>query len=892
MRRFMFRVASFFRRGRADRELTRELTAHLQLLEDGYVANGMTPADARAAARRAFGGQVEQVRLRHRDARSFRWLDDSWVDFKLGARLLVKYPGLSIVGGISMAVAIAFGTASFAFFYSYMYPTLSLPEGDRLVALENWDVSVNNEWRRAAHDFEQWREEMQTVREIGAFRNLGRNLIVPGGSVEAITAAEITAPGFAAARVPPQLGRPILAEDVRPDAPPVLVIGHDVWQSRFGGDRSVVGREVRLGATVHTIVGVMPEGFGFPMNHSYWLPLRIDASRYPRGQGPSIFIFGRLAPGVTIADAQAELAAIGTRSTAAYPATHTQLRPQVLPYTYPLVDIQDVSLWQVGVMQGMVSMLLVVVAINIAILVYARTATRQGEIAVRTALGASRARVVGQLFVEALVLAGLSAGIGLLIARFAIAQGHAIMQTEVGRMPFWLDEGIPLVTIVYVVGLTLLAAVLAGVVPGLKATRHQVQTTLRDVSTGTGLALGRTWTLLIIGQVSLAVAALPAVVATGWREVRQATSVPVFAAEQYLAARFALGEEELPPGVDPEEYRRGRMSGLARLQAELAMRVETEPWASDVSMATAVPGNEPTARVEVEDVRGQAAAGREVRRNDVAGDFFQAFDARLLTGRSLNDADTDAVIVNRTFVDRVLGGANVLGRRLRYLPSAEGPPGETAPERWYEIVGVVSDLYSNVMNPEMTNAEVYHALSTSGPTPAALLVRTRGADPSASAARLREIAIALDPTTRINTIPLVQIYRQDKLALRLVAFVLGLIVVSVLLLSAAGVYALMSFTVSRRRKEIGIRAALGADPGRLLRSVFARAAAQLAAGVLIGIATITALDMSSEGDLLTGKQAILLPAICVLMLGTGLLAAWGPARRGLAIQPTEALREE
>ncbi len=304
IRRWLRRLLSVVRSDRAERDLAREIDAHLQLLEDQFVAQGMSAADARFAARRAFGG-VEQAKEHQRNTRSFRWLDDSRLDLKLGARMLVKYPGLTLVGGIAMAVAIAFGTAFFAFLYSYMYPTIPLDEGDRLVALENWDLAVNNEERQSLHDFVTWREELKTVQDVSAFRTIGRSLIVPGGAAEPVRIAEMTASGFAAARVPPFLGRPLLEQDQEPGAARVLVIGYDVWKTRFASDPAIVGREVRLGNTPHTVVGVMPDAFRFPINHSAWVPLRVNPSEYERGQVPEIFIFGRLAPGVSSDDAQA-----------------------------------------------------------------------------------------------------------------------------------------------------------------------------------------------------------------------------------------------------------------------------------------------------------------------------------------------------------------------------------------------------------------------------------------------------------------------------------------------------------------------------------------------------------------------------------------------------------
>jgi putative ABC transport system permease protein len=815
----------------------------------------------------------------------FRSLESSRLDLKLGTRMLWKYPGLSIIGGLAMAVAIAFGTVAFTFFYTQLDSDLPLPEGNRLVALENWDVKTNNEERRQADDLGVWRREMKTVQEIGAFRNIGRNLLVPGRSVESIRIAEITAAGFGVARTSPVLGRPILPSDEGAEAPPVLVIGHDVWQSRFAGDPGVIGRSVNLGATIHTIVGVMPEGFAFPMSHSYWTPLQIEAAHHPPGGGPAIFIFGRLAPGATIESAQAELKTIGDRRATEHPQTHGHLRPQVLPYTRTLLDIQDVTLGQVAVMQGMVSMLLVIVALNVAILIYARTATRQGEIAIRSALGAGRVRIIGQLFIEALVLCAAAGLLGLLIARVAMTQVYGIVQTEIGRLPFWMDGGIPAASLLYVGGGIVVAALLAGVVPALQATRYRAFDMLRQLGGSTGMQLGTTWTVLIVAQVALAVGGLPVIVSEGWREVRQATSRPSFEIEQYVGLRLALDAGDPPSGVSAEMHRAQVRDRIIRLQTEVAARAETDPTVVDVAHAMFIPGGEPESRIVTETASPAPGTEHDVKVNRVSLDFLDAFDARVLTGRGFTSADTDAVIVNRTFAQRVFGEADALGRRVRYAS-----PEDTTRERWYEIVGVVSDLYTNTLSPEVTSAVLYHPLDPAK-TPAEILVRMRGGDQLALGGRLRGMATTLEPDVRVGARPLTQMYEQDRLALRLVTLVLSLIVVSVLLLSGAGVYALVSFTVSRRRKEIGVRTALGANPGHLLRSIFTRAAAQILIGLAAGVGTIAALDAASGGTLLGGRQLILLPAISVLMLLCGLLAVVGPARRALRIQPIEALRD-
>ena len=488
IRRFVLRLLSFFRPGAAEAELSREIHSHLQLLEDEFVSKGMPRDDARLAARRAFGG-VEQVKEHQRDARGFRWLDNSRLDFKLGARMLAKYPALSLIGGAGLAVGVAIGAGFFAFLYSFLYATLPVEGGERIVALENWDIDANSEMRRSMHDLVMWRREMKTVGEIGAFRTIARNVTVAGGP-ETVEVAQITADGFNITRVKPVIGRALVAADESAGAPPIVVIGYDAWHSRFGGDASVLGRELRLGDVVHTIVGVMPEGYGFPVNHSYWIPLSTD-DRFEPLEGPDIFIFGRLRDGASMAQAQAELSALGAQAASAFPLTHARLQPRVMPYAHPILDIHGITTRDFAAMQSIISMLALIVAVNVGVLVYARTATRQREIAVRTALGASRRRIVGQLFIEALVLSAAASAAGIAMARFGITQGFAIYAAGGNdALPYFLNPDMPWAAYIYVAMLTVLTAVVAGVPPALHATGRRAHDTLKQASGTDGAAPG------------------------------------------------------------------------------------------------------------------------------------------------------------------------------------------------------------------------------------------------------------------------------------------------------------------------------------------------------------------------------------------------------------------
>ena len=824
---------------------------------------------------------------------AFRWLDNSRMDFALGARMLVKYPALSLIGGAGLAVGVAIGAAFFTLTYSLLNATLPVERGERIVALENWDLDANDEMRRSMHDLPVWQREMTTVEEIGAFRTIERNLIVPGGAAEPVQVAQITAAGFNITRMTPIIGRAIVAADESAGAAPIVIVGYDVWQSRFGGDASVLGRELRLGNVVHTIVGVMPEGYGFPVNHSYWTPLSTDAAVGPR-EGPEVFIFGRLRDGATMEQAQAELAALGAQAASAFPLTHARLQPRVMPYAHPILDIQGTTAWDLTAMQSMFSMLAVIVAINVGVLVYARTATRQREIAVRTAIGASRGRIVGQLFIEALVLSGAAAAAGIGLARFGIAQGFAIFAAEgSGPLPYFLDLGMPAATYVYVGLLTLFAAVVSGVLPALHATGRRMQETLKQASGTDGLRLGRVWTVLIVAQVAIALVGIPATVKISWGGIENSLTKANFREESFLAATVSM-DPDAPIGMSQETYARESVSRFEKTRTDLVTGLEGEPGVDDVTVADSIPGSEPWSRIAIDGAAAAQSGAVWARVNRVATDFFDAFDARVIVGRELRDSDgtgsAQAIVVNSAFVEQLLGGTNAVGRHVQYVEAGARGPAIGAATTQYEIVGVVSDLRTNTTAPDLIDPVIYHSLRSSARATA--LIRMRGNDPLQFSSRLRELTSALDPTLRLRIVTFSEMKRQAQIALRLMVLGCSLVILTALLLSAAGIYAMMSFTVSQRRKEIGIRAAMGADAGQLLRSIFAKAALQLAAGVVVGIVMALTIEWASGGELLGSSGRALLPVTAVVMTIVGLFATIGPARRGLRIQPTEALRAE
>jgi hypothetical protein len=504
------------------------------------------------------------------------------------------------------------------------------------------------------------------------------------------------------------------------------------------------------------------------------------------------------------------------------------------------------------------------------------------------------------------VLSGTAATVGLGLARCALWQADAATEhlgALFGGFPFWMKFGLSSGTVVYVLALTVLGAVIVGVLPAVQATGRAMRSGLSQLGGGSAMRLGKAWTALIVLQVAFAVAVLPAAVFMASQSIRLAGWRPGFAAEEFLVARLLMdwGPPTDDAGRGPEFDSR-----YADRLTELVRRIKAEPGVSGVTRASSEPGNESTDIIEIDGIQRplQSTSGNQAKVLHVGIDFFDLFDVPTVAGRQFQSGDVtngriaDArsgqapIIVNRTFVQQFLGGGNALGRRVRYVGHPHRNTG-TLKAPWYEIVGVVGDLPAHPISVRETNARLYHPLAPAEAYGGPLIVRLSGGDPAAFAGRLQEITTTLDPTLRLSRLfSLKDFYRQEQTGIHWGALALSIVTLSVLLLSAAGIYALMSFTVTRRRKEIGIRVALGADPRRILRSVFSRAVGQLGIGIALGVMTAAVLDAAMGDELMGGQGLIVLPFVSMIMLAVGVLAALGPARRGLRVQPTEALREE
>jgi predicted permease len=879
-----------------------EFRFHLDMETDRLVREeGLSRDEARRRAHAAFGG-LRNHQESMRDGRGLAWLGGLTLDVKLGGRMLVKYPGLTLIGGLAMAFGIWFGAVTFQMFAMITTTRLPLPQGDRIVRVEVWDSKALNEEDRTLYDYQLWRSA-RSLTDLGAYRDVGANLVGADGGAKPEKAAEITASAFRIAPARPLLGRVLDESDERAGAPPVVLLGHDVWTNRFDRDPRIIGRNVQIGNRFPTVVGVMPKGYAFPMSHELWLPLRTDVAGLEPLQGGNITVFGRLAPGMTFESAQAEFSALGKRLAAEHPTTHAQLQPYVLPYTQFSVNNTDMKA-MMGLTYFFVVALMVIVCSTVALLLFARAATRETEILVRSALGASRRRIVAQLFAEALVLAGVATVVGLAAAQLTLTiWGKPYLEMAWGaQLPFWIEFQLSPTAIGYALALAVIGAVVAGVMPARKITRGLGTRLRAGTAGGGGVSFGGVWTAVIVTQVALTVM-FPAVVMLVRSESKRVASYDAgFPTQEYLGVTLGVddGQEET---LTPET--RAALDTRIRTSLEaLRARLEAETGVAGVTFVDALPGGDGHRARRAEVVSLPEIRPRWVAIASADLSYFDVLKAPALSGRTFSRADlapnSRVVVVDQGFVDLVMGGRNPVGHRVR-LGTGQAADSNAASLPTYEIIGVVKELGMASAAMPQREAGVYLPAVPGSQGSLEMIVRGR-ADPLSIAPRVRELAMVVDPDIRVE-----QITRLDQVTTPLLwllglwtKIIIGLTAVA-LVLSLAGIYAVLAYTVARRTREIGVRVALGASARRVITSVFRRPLTQVTLGVIAGIVLIvlaaTAAGKSTQfkgtgmGVLTLGDVALLV-GYAMLMVGVCTLACVVPTLRALRVQPTEALRTE
>jgi predicted permease len=873
------------------------MCADLDEIFDRDVGRGLSPSRARiryAANMLASAGSMARWRLRVAGPGL-----GSLLDVKLGIRMLRKHPALTGVAVLALSIGIPVGLVPHHMKGLYEV-TLPFDDGERIVELRAWDVEAGRTDRRVLHDFHAWRGSLQSFSRIGAARSGPLNVVDDEGRASPAAGAEVTASTFEILRVSPLLGRRLVEADEEPGAPDVVVIGYDLWRSRFGGDPDVLGRPLRIGRVSHEIVGVMPEGFLFPLRDNLWIPLRTGSVVEPRA-GPELLIFARPADGVTEEQVLRQMESLHAGQVERFPAVLEDVRPQIASYVDLVTrnagsgeDLVIMAVWQIFTL-----ILLAVACGNVGTLVLARTTARSGELAIRTALGASRSRIVTQLFAESLVLALLATGAGLALAYY-VAERFDAMAASTNELPFWFDFSLNHRTVLAALALGVFCAGIAGVVPAVKATGGKIQGSLQRAASGrSGVRFGGVTSALIVVEVALGVASLFGGGIALLMAPRETERMEI-GVERLLTAQVRVRSPAgLPTGVEegPDAYGASRVASVHR---EIVRRLSSEPRVRGAALTGTLPAgmHHPTARIELDGGdRGDDGSGYRVLLGRVGVGYLEALGAPVVQGRTFRESDLEAyeqdgdapVIVDTTFVDRVLHGRNPIGQRVRYVARADEEPG-----RWHEVVGVVGQAGMPSLDLAGNDAGLYHPIAPGYAGPLWIALRVDG-DPTGFVPRLREVVAGVDPTVLIEQpMSLSDLLEESRLGVYWTLLAVGVVAGIAIVLSVAGLYALMSFTVAQRTREIGVRAALGADARRITWLIARRAMLQLTVGIALGTSGSLLIVGGAAPDLFAWLEganlALLWAAGGVLLIGA--LACVLPTRRGLRIQPMDALRAD
>ena len=881
----------FFRRRYWDEERARELESYLEAETDENTARGMSPEEARYAARRKLGN-LTLIREEIYRMNSLGWLEILWQDLRYGLRMLAKNPGFTVVAVLTLALGIGANTAIFSIANVFMFRPLPVKGAERLTVVAVQSKGQSDPSPVSYLDYQEYRAGTTAV-----FAGMtGYALSIIGlsyqGHADRLLVSYVPSNFFAMLGIRPALGR--LIDPGEGDAPktgPVVVLGHSYWKRRFGGDPNVIGRTVALDGTAVTVIGVVPEEFHGPYNiveMDAYAPFGVlgfdpDGTFFTSRTNGDVRVLATLKPGVSIQQAQAALDVIAQRLAQQYPQADQGQRVRVFPerIARPEPAVADYMPLLAGIFFVMVALVLAVACLNVANLLLARAAAREREISIRAALGAGRKRLLRQLLTESMLLA-LAGGVGGALAGNWVCH-LANGLRPLGDLPLRLAFAFDWRVFTYVAGVALAAGVLAGLVPAVRVLRADLNSVLREGGRGLIGESGRHWLRngLVIAQVA---GSLIVLVAAG-----------LFTRSLTRAESIDLGfnpHNVLNLGFDPElqGYDQARAEAFFR---ELLDRARALPSVQSASLAFSVPLGiyNDGAKVYPE---GQTLPPSErvsgAGFNRVSPGYFATLGMHILEGRAFTDADTTAslpvAVVNQTMAARLWPKRDPIGQRFSYK-SPSGP--------YVTVVGLMRDakttglldapgMYFYV--PQTQNYRSIHVLQ----------VRT-SVPPESLAAPVTGLVRTLDPnmpTYEVMTMDQAMQGANGYFLFKMGAAFTGVLGALGLLLAVVGVYGVVSFTAGRRRHEIGIRMALGAQRGSVFGLVIRQAAALVCAGVGIGIVAALACTRILGGFLVgvSSYDPLTYAGVAALLLAAALLACYIPARRAMKVDPMVALRYE
>jgi putative ABC transport system permease protein len=804
-----------------------------------------------------------------------------FTDLRSGVRMLVKYPTLSIVAIATLGLGIGLSTTVFCVVNGGLFKGLPFPESDRIVALVVTNHAQNQPQQLISiQDFEIWTQRQTSFERMGPYRFSPINLAQEDGRPERFSAGQLSVAAFETLGVQPIQGRGFREGDDRSGADPVVLLGYDLWRDRYGSSPDIVARTIRANGTPRTVIGVMPPKFAFPIRESLWTPLPEEPAK-PRGQGPSYLVIARLKPDVDLTQAKVQAVTIAAQLESEFPDTNRGLGADVLPYAKTILGPEIYSL--LYTMLGAGIGVLLIACVNVSNLLVARASLRRREVAVRMALGAGRQRVLRQHLTEVIVLVTAGAAIGVVLSVFGMRWFTQAL--SINPPPFWIRFDLDYRVMLFVLGLIVIASVFAGTLPALHAARVSAGAALKDDSrSSTSARLGRFSSGLVIVELAVSCGLL---IAAGLmiKSVVQLKNVRLpFAIDNVLTARVDLPRASYPDSP-----------ASIRFFEQLLPRLQEIPGVESATLSDGLPaGGNGVIPVQIEGkAYAQTADYPLAREGIVTAGYFETFQSPVLRGREFTRADVavsqPVAIINESFARLHFPNVDPVGHQMKRIRPASKEP-------WLTIVGVVPDLImEGIGNNNASPVGYYIPIAQSDVANGVrIAVRTRG-EPGAMTSQLRAAVISLDPDLAIYEVSTLQrvMDRQTWFYTVFGTFFMAFGICA-LLLAAAGLYGVMSFAVTQRTREKGVRSALGAQGTQLVLLVMRKSVLQLAVGLALGLLLAWVASNALQPVLyhVHPRDTAVFASVVATLAVASLIASFLPARRVTRIDPVLALASE
>jgi putative ABC transport system permease protein len=817
-----------------------------------------------------------------------------WQDVRYGARMLIKNPGVTVIVIIALALGIGANTAIFSVVNAVLIRPLPYDESERLVFL-NEKSPVLDEMSISYPNFLDWREHNQTFEKMGVYNRASYNL-TGAGEAERIVTGQVSADLFSVLRVNPLLGRVFTNDEDKPGGTPVVVLSYALWQRRFGGQQSVLDQPITLNGKSYTVIGIMPESYAYPSRVEMWVPvgqLSDQASWKNRGNHPGLYGVARLKPGATFEQAEADMNNVGANLEKQYPDSNASTRPRLRPLLEIFVSEARQALW---VIFGAVGFVLLIACANIANLLLARATARRKEMAIRTAVGASRWRIARQLLTESVLLSLIGGGIGLLLARWGV---QLILYVSPDAIPRSREIGLDWTVLAFTLGVSFLTGILFGLIPAIQAGEIDVHETLKESGRGNS---GRQWlrsSLVVVEVATTLVLLIGAGLMIRSFYLLQKVN-PGFSHEHLASFSISLPQKKYAN----EEARQSFYNRLLE-------NVRSLPGVESVAAASGLPlGNNGWQTSFVVD--GQPLPPREqtplMEACLVTPDYFKAMNIPVLRGRVFNDRDDRShlagrdlsklnenqramagvtkIVIDEEFAKRYWPNEDAVGKRIRL--------GRDADAEILEVLGVVGRVKMESLNQNSDRVQGYFAYNQQ-PAGSMTVIIKGASDPNLLISSVRGVVKSIDADQPIYSPRTMGEIRAESVAPeRLNLTLLSLFAGIALVLAIVGIYGVMSYSVTQRTHEIGIRMAIGARPLDVFKMVMGNGMKLALLGVVIGLAGAFILTRFMATMLfgVAPTDAMTFGGISVLLIAVALLACYLPGRRATKVEPTISLRYE